>query len=361
MNMKIAVLGSGGGGTAVAFDWAEAGHEVFLFDFEDFPANLAAIARAGGIRSDGQLEGFAPIAYAGHDIETVLAGAEIVFVVGPAYSTRPFGEKCRPFFQKEQVAVVCPGSCGGAVVFKQALGYGLEQGDIITAETHTLPYAVRLAEPGRINVFLKLEAGIYVAALPRRNTMRVRAMLQSVYPALVPADNILQTSLQNANPVIHPAVTLLNTGLIERTGGGFNFYEEGVTPAVGRLIRAVDEERIAIGRKLGLDIIKDPELGTIQGYMQEPSYDRGYIQARGFKGIKAQDRLKHRYFDEDVAYGLVFWSELGHYVGVPTPTIDAIVRIVSVLLDEHYLSHQARSLESLGFLKYGVEELQEIL
>jgi len=33
--MKIAVLGSGAGGTAVAFDWSAHGHEVFLFDFTD--------------------------------------------------------------------------------------------------------------------------------------------------------------------------------------------------------------------------------------------------------------------------------------------------------------------------------------
>ena len=32
--MKIAVLGSGAGGTAVAFDWSARGHDVFLFDFE---------------------------------------------------------------------------------------------------------------------------------------------------------------------------------------------------------------------------------------------------------------------------------------------------------------------------------------
>jgi opine dehydrogenase len=71
---------------------------------------------------------------------------------------------------------------------------------------------------------------------------------------MAPAGNVLQTSLQNGNPVIHPAITLLNAALIERTGGDFFFYEDGVTPAVGRLIEAVDRERISIGRALGVDI-----------------------------------------------------------------------------------------------------------
>ena len=51
--------------------------------------------------------------------------------------------------------------------------------------------------------------------------------------------------------MIHPAVTLLNAGLIERTGGAFLFYEEGVTESVGRAIEAVDRERLAIADALG--------------------------------------------------------------------------------------------------------------
>jgi opine dehydrogenase len=47
--MKIAVLGSGAGGTAVAFDWSAHGHEVFLFDFERFPDNVRHIAATGRI------------------------------------------------------------------------------------------------------------------------------------------------------------------------------------------------------------------------------------------------------------------------------------------------------------------------
>jgi hypothetical protein len=81
--------------------------------------------------------------------------------------------------------------------------------------------------------------------------------------------NILQTSLQYGNPVIHPSVTLLNAALIERIQGDFYFYEEGVTPAVGRLLKAVDQERITIGRCLGFEIISEPKLGQMQGYMKE--------------------------------------------------------------------------------------------
>lgn len=345
----------------MAFEWAAAGHDVYLYDFVSFHANIAAIEQAGGIHSEGKLSGFEKITYAGHDIERVLTGADVVFVVGPAYSTSCFGEVCKPYFSKNQTVIICPGSCGGAIVFKQALGYDLAADDLSIAETHTLPYAVRLVKPGKISVFLRLEDGIYLAAQPAKHTARVMKMIQEVYPYIKPAESVLQTALQNANPVIHPAVSLLNTALIERTGGEFKFYEEGVTPAVGKLIKAIDEERIAIGEKFGFKIIRDPELGVIQGYMQEDSYDRGYNQAPGFKGIKAQDRLDYRYFTEDAGFGLVFWSELGEYAGVDTPAIDAIIHLVSVVMDKSYRTEKQRSIESLGFLKYRRDELMDVL
>jgi len=359
--MKIAILGSGSGATTVAFDWAAAGNDVYMFDFEKFPTNIKTIEKQGGIYSEGQLKGFAEIVYAGHDIEIVITNADIIFAVGPAYSTQAFGEACKPFIKKGQVIIVCPGSCGGAIVFKNALGLELGNDDIIVAETHTLPYATRLVSPGKINVYLKLVAGIYLAAQPSKYTLKIKKMVEKVYPAIIPAENILQTALQNANPVIHPAVTLLNSALIERTEGDFCFYEEGVTPAVGKLIKAVDDERIAIGKKLGIDIINDPELGVIQGYMQEATYDKGFIEAEGFKGIKAQSQLDYRYFTEDVGYGLVFMSNLGKYVGVSTPVMDSIIQIVSKLLDKNYTAKKLRTMENLGLSKYSIDELKKML
>ncbi len=80
--------------------------------------------------------------------------------------------------------------------------------------------------------------------------------------------------MQNCNPIIHPAVTLLNVALIERTHGDFIFYEEGVTTGVGRIIKAMDEERIEIGKKLGVTVIPVTILKMEQGYQEEPTYDK---------------------------------------------------------------------------------------
>jgi len=359
--MKITVLGAGAGGTATAFDCAFHGHEVRLFDFAGFPDNIAAIAAQGGIRAEGALSGFGPVAYAGHDLDQALAGAELVFVVGPAYSTEPFGHALAGKLQPGQAVIVTPGSCGGALAFKQAAGLALEDDAVRVAETSTLHYAVRVTEPGRIRVFLKLRAGNLLAALPGRHTAAILALVADVYPGMEPAQNVLQTSLQNANPVIHPAVTLCNAARIEMTGGDFLFYEDGVSDGVGRVIESVDQERIAIGRALGVEILPDPEMGMRQGYMLENDYGQGYRLAPGFRGIGAQPQLDHRYLNEDVGYGLVFMSRLARQAGVPTPAMDAVIRLASIVMNRDYEAESLRTPAGLGLEGDSAEALRALV
>jgi opine dehydrogenase len=358
--MQITILGAGAGGTAVAFDCASHGHEVRLFDFEQFPDNIAAIARRGGIDADGDISGFGPIIYAGHDIDEALQGAELVYVVGPAYSTEPFGAAVAGKLGAGQTVIVSPGSCGGALAFKRAAGLDLDDDSIRVAETSTLHYAVRLTEPGRIRVFLKLKAGNLLAALPGRHTGDILRLINDVYPSMEAGESVLQTSLQNANPIIHPAVTLSNAARIEMTGGDFLFYEECVSDSVGRLIEALDKERIAIGNKLGISVLPDPEIGMRQGYMLESNYGSGYRKAPGFRGIGAQPQLDHRYLNEDVGYGLVFMSELGRQVGVATPGIDAVIDVASIVMARDYRGAALRTPATLGIAELGAEELASL-
>ncbi len=357
--MKVAVMGSGNGALAVAFEWAQSGYEVRMFNFEQF-TTVESVAARGGISADGELAGFQSIAYAGHDIDLAVAGTDLVFAVGPAYSTEAFGLACAPLVTPGQTFVVCPGSCAGAFVFKNALGLALDDESVAVAETHTLPYAVRITGDAHITVYNRLSGGYFVAAVPRQLTQSVFDLLKPVYPQIQMASSVLQTTLQNANPVIHPAVTLCNAALIERTGGDFLFYEEGVTDAVGRLIEAVDTERLAIGQALGVTVIRDPKLGIIQGYQAVNNYSTGYSQAPGFLGIKAQPELDHRYLNEDVGFGLVFMTDLASRLGVPTPNMDAVVQLCSTLTGRDFKAEQGRTMDNIGLSGYDLDQVRNL-
>ena len=182
-------------------------------------------------------------------------------------------------------------------------------------------------------------------------------VIRMIYPYTAEAATVFQTTLQNGNPVIHPAVTLLNTGLIERTGGDFNFYEDGVTESVGRLMAGVDRERLAIADALGVQILSEPELGVAQGYMTEANYTTGYSAAPGFRGIKAPDRIATRYLTEDLAYTMVFWTDLAARLGVATPVMDATIQIASVVLGRDLISKAPRTLASVQLDGLSTEQL----
>jgi opine dehydrogenase len=355
--MRVAVLGAGNGGVASAFDFAQHGHEVSLYATPEFGDNIVAVNAAGGITARGDLEGFAPIRYSGHDAGEALSGAELVVVVGPAYSTEALAATAGPHLTESMAVLVCPGSCAGAIAFKRAAGLELEDDRIVVGETSTLPYAVRVTEPGVINVFLKLQTGVYLAGLPRAGTDRLYDLVKDVWPAVEKAESVFQTTLQNGNPVIHPAVTLLNAGLLERTGGDFLFYEDGVTESVGRLIEAVDLERLAIAAALHVPVLSEPAIGVKQGYMLEENYSTAYSTAPGFLGIAAQSQLDHRYLTEDVGYSLTFLSDLAARLGVPTPVMDAVITIASVVLARDFRAEGVRTVHTLGLEGLSPEQL----
>ncbi len=355
--MNVAILGAGAGGLAVAYEWAAAGHRVSLYARPAHDQHLAPVRENGGIRAEGLLEGFAPVPVVTSDPAEALDGVDVVFVVGPAYATEPLAEDTRDLLRPGTTVVVCPGSCAGAIAFKRAAGLDLQDESVVVGETGTLPYAVRATGDGGVRVFHRFDASLLAAAAPRTGTGRLLEVLREVYPGAEEAAGVFQTTLQNGNPVIHPAVTLLNAALIERTGGDFLFYEEGVTEGVGRVIKAVDDERIAVGRALGVTVLTEPDIGVRQGYMTEANYSTGYSEAPGFRGIKAQGELDHRYLTEDVGYSLVFVTDLARQLSVPTPTMDALIRIASVVLDQDFAAAGARTMESLGLSGLTREQL----
>ncbi len=358
--MKIAILGSGNGACAMAFEWARAGHDVSMFDFPQFTKQIDTINAAGGITCEGEMEGFQSLAYAGHDIETCVKGADIVFAVGPAYSTEAFGKACQPYAKPGQIFIVCPGSCMGAVVFKNALGLKIDDSSIIVSDMSTLPYAVRIQPNGSVAIFNRLKAAYKLATLPSSKNDMVYDLLKPVHDGLEKAKSVLANCIQNGNPMLHPCITTLNVARIEGPNDFF-FYEEGVTPGVGRLLKAVDDERIALAARFGAEIEDDPSLGMRQGYMYDTSYDIGYSLAPGFKGILAQTQLDYRYYNEDAGYGLVLWIDLADKVGMEIPTIRALLQIVSAIMGRDYKAEKARTLATLGLDGYSVEELCAIL
>jgi len=357
--MKIAILGSGNGAHAAAFECARAGHDVYMFDFPQFSKSIQAIADAGGIFSEGRMEGFQKVSYAGTDIGKVLSGARLIIAVGPSYSTEPFARACAPYVEDGQMYVIMPGSCMGALTFKNALGLDVRDNRISVTETSTLPYAVRITGPARVEVYHRLVAGYSVATIPRSRNDEVCDVLMSIFIGMEKAKSVFETTLTNSNPIIHPVVSTLNAGWIERTHGNFEFYHEGITPAVGNLMEAIDSERIAIGEAMGVTLEPCPHKGLRQGYFDVDSEDYSvvYSTAPGFAGIRAQSQLDHRYYNEDLGFTMMFWVDLAEKFHVDIPVTQALITLVCRMMKRDYRKDPPRTLASLGLGDWTREDL----
>ena len=225
--MKVAVLGSGNGAHAIAFEWAQAGHEVAMFDFEEFSGTIEEVAERGGSPPMVSLRvsrrSSTPDTTSRRRCRTPTWCLPWDLRTAPCRSPRSVRHMCAQGRSTWCAPVHAPArSCSN-------------RGSIWDSTTTRCssrkpppcPYAVRLTGPAHITVYNRLKGGYYVAALPSRATQQVFDVVQPVHGEIEMADNVLQTTLQNGNPVIHPAVSLCNVALIERTGGDFLFYEEG--------------------------------------------------------------------------------------------------------------------------------------
>ncbi len=78
---------------------------------------------------------------------------------------------------------------------------------------------------------------------------------------------------------------------------------------------------------------------------------------RGYDGIKAPKTVYNRYITEDIPMSLVPIASLGRLVGVPTPAIDSIILLGSILHGVDYWA-EGRTVESLGLAGKSLKEIR---
>ena len=235
-NLTWAVIGGGNGGQSLAGHLALMGFAVRLYDI--FPQTIEAIRSVGGIQVDGAVNGFGKIDLATTDIAQAVDGADIVMVVAPAVAHRDIAANCAPHLADGQIIFIHPGATGGALEFNQVLLDQKCNKSVTLAEAESLLYACRSQKPGHTTVF-GIKNELMVAALPATTTRGVVKLLNKAFPQLYAGLNVLETSLSNANAMMHPAPTLLNTSLIE-SGSDWLYYWDGITPSIGEFLTGQD-------------------------------------------------------------------------------------------------------------------------
>jgi opine dehydrogenase len=365
-NIKIAVLGAGHAGFAHAADLSLKGFEVRLCEVPEMAATIAVAQERGGVESKpdastGLESGFANVGLITTDAAAAIDGVEVIFVVVPAFAQPAFAKLMAPHVKSEQIVVLSPGNFGGAVTFAKALKEGGCTTSPVLCEAQSMIYACRKDGPASIQIF-GYKHGLKIAVFPANKTAAVIPTLQEAFPTVEAAPNILYTWLNNPNAIIHPSATILNAGWIDGTGGDFLFYVQGMSPAVVRVMDALDDELMALGEALGLELTAYSQLAKIwyghQGYegLTYPDKARNPV----YSSIKADSDLDSRYLTEDVPFGLVPIEDMGKLAGVDMPICSSLITLANSLLDRDFRA-TGQTLENIGLGDLTVSELKKFV
>lgn len=351
--MKVAVLGGGHGGYAAAADLTIRGFDVSLFTFS---ADRAAAFR----KQDNQLmyegvwgNGQCRIGCVTNHIGEAVDGADLVVMNVPGTGHETYLEALQPYLNEDTVLYMNPGHSGGAL---RAAGI-LRRGRI--AESNTLSYIARKTSETSVRVSSS-DKPVTVGVFPADQTEDVLSVIRRAYPHVVAARNVLESSLCNVNAMFHPPGMLLNAGWIEHTKGNFRFYYDGITPAVGNVIRKLDEERLSVSNAFGLGLddfctVLYHAGSTTREAAESGDPYRACQESRANQFILAPPGLDHRYMHEDIGSGLVPISELGRLAEVGTPLTDALISAAEALMGRNY-RREGVNLEKMGIEEMSVQE-----
>jgi len=354
---SVCVAGAGNGGLAMASHLSLLGCRVNLFNRS--PERLSAVKMNGGINVTGEINGFAKLNVITSDPREALEKVDLVMIVTPATAHRTLAHLLGPHLSDGQIVVLNPGRTGGALEFVDVLRKINIGTYPFIAEAETLLYACRITNPAQVRIF-SIKNSVPLATIPAYHIPDVLPSIKKVLPQFAPGDNVLKTSLSNVGSVFHPALTILNTAWIEERHGDFEYYHEGASPSVAKILQAVDSERVAVAAALGIKVATAREwLYLAYGAAGDDLYSA--MQANtGYSGIKAPNTLDHRYITEEIPTSLVPMASLGDQLGVPVPTIKAIIHLANILHRRDYWA-EGRTVERLGLAGLSIQQIRRLV
>jgi opine dehydrogenase len=348
-NTTVAIVGAGIGGVYLAAQLGMLGAKPRLTDRDD--SRLGDIRTRGGldVEIDGKT-GFAAVERVTADLAAAVDGAEIIAVCTGGTYQEGVARGLAPLLRDGQIVLLIQGNTGGALAFRRMLDAAGCGAAADIAEMDNYPYSCWRDSPTRIRPIVT-KKGLQIAAFPGNRGEAVFAKLAPLFPGAVLRPTIAWTGFMNANAMLHVANCVANAGKIDR-GESYKFYAEGVTPAVGRLYQAINAERVAVAAALGATVptLEDwfaRTYGVRGTTLPETcqlltSNSDGPYQATGTP--KSWD---HKYIAEDVPVGLMPMRTLGEAAGVPTPAIDAVIKLAQTLAGSDFAA-DARTLARMG-------------
>jgi opine dehydrogenase len=345
--MKFCIIGAGNGGRAFATYLSAHGHPVTLYNRSY--TRIAAIKKKGGIKSTGEIKGFFKINRITQKLDYAVKDADVILVVTPASAHKYIAQEIAPFLTKDQIILLNPGRTFGAIEFLKTIQEQIGSFPVFIAETQTLLFTSRQLNKNGVQI-LKIKNKVLFSAYPEKYTFFVYDTLKEIFPQLHPAEDYLKMTLTNIGMLLHPTLSVLNSGMID-IGKKFKFYSEGATKRTCMVLEQLEFEINEICQKLRLKRYNFCKwVKNSYGVKGNCIYD-SIRNIEAYKDIDSPNQLNTRYFTEDVPTGLVPLKSIGDILKINTPVIDSIITLSSIIMGIDF-EKQGRTVENLDLVEY---------
>ena len=343
--MKVAVLGAGNGGCAVACDMSTRGHEVTLIKTSKstmHSENFQYLAEHEGkmtLDEFGEMK-TANIAHITTDLSAISA-CEIVIIYVQTNYHEPLIERIIPFLQKDQIVLINPGYLSTAYMLK----YGARP-DVIVAEAESSFIDCRIKEPGLIKVGFR-NVRNPIGVFPRARSEEAAAKLDQLGFPFTYLNSVVEAALHNL--IVHTVGAVMSIPRIEKTQGEYCMYHEVFTPSVWRILESLDGEKMDVLEKFGFERLPYVEACKFRNSLNEERDGKEVFFWYAAMPTRAKGPIvvDSRYISEDVPQGLCMLEALGRHLNVPTPIATSLIEIASSALGRD-LRAEGRSPERLG-------------
>ena len=379
MFRKIAVLGAGNGGYAMAADLSMAGYYVNLYEDPDCIENIEAVYKRGGIEvvarsytgeeiilPAGGKTGFAKLkGKATTNIKEALDGVDLIMLIVPGFVREKFVRKMASLIKDGQTIVIWP-AYFGALQCSNLLGKMGIKKNIIICETESILYVSRKSGPAKVSI-MGTKNKLLLSAFPSKNTNKIIKDLQKIYPQIVEAKNVFETTFSNVNPPLHPQCVLLNLYRVERKF--YPYYEilDGpfcsaydVTPGMAKVMEKIDMEKAELAKRYSLNILSLQEtLNKFYGACGDSLYEV-ISNCYAYKNQVAPASITSRYVTEDLLFAFVPFVYLANQNSEELPVIRGMVEIGKAATGIDFWKDGLK-LEDLGLHGKSINEINKYL
>lgn len=321
--MRLAVLGAGAVGPAMAALAVSRGHEVVLWS----PRGGGTHGIGAALRVEGALAGTARLEVA-VDVTRALSSAEAVLLSVPAHALGPVLRRVAPMLRAGVPVLLAPSHSLAPLLLDRLLArLGL------AAPIGAMPAPPLLASriaPDAVRI-ATLRDQAEIAAVPAGAAPAMARLAADLFgmPFLALPD-VLAATLARHEPVLQAALALGNATRIE--GAEPWDIHAQMTAAICRLAERLDAERLALAARLGhatLPLATALHRATGVPEAPLPAMARAMAEAAG-EALGPQG-LDAAHLAESVTYGLALWQRMAASHGLPMPLTEAAIAVLEAM------------------------------